>query len=99
MRKDEATSKPTSMVEFLDQVIDALRVNDAVELGRLAEQAHEIALPGDKSEQVAAFSRRRLLFSALRHTGRNLYLLRRAMGCIVNPSLANGREIYGGPQL
>ncbi len=99
MREDEPNRKSTFMVEFLDRAIDALRVNDAVELARLAERAHEIEVPADKNERLAVLSRQRLLFSALRHTGRNLYLLRRALGRAGTTSLGSGREIYGGPEL
>lgn len=87
---------PTTMPQFLDRVIDALRANDAVELRLLAESALEVRPPTSEEERLTSQAKQRLLASALRRSGRNLRLLRRIWGIA---SFENGRELYGGMDL
>jgi hypothetical protein len=96
MISEAGAAMPTTMPQFLDRVIDALRANDAVELNLLAERASEVEPPVSSGEWLAVLAKQRLLASALQRAGRNLRLLRRLGGVA---SFEYGRELYSGLEL
>jgi len=63
---------------FLDQVIQALTVNDAPRLTDLLQMAQRVEAPTQEQEMLQAISRRQFLFAMLNETACNLRLLQRA---------------------
>jgi ketosteroid isomerase-like protein len=68
-----------SALELISEAMDALMRADAARLGRLAEEAREVRMPGTEPEQQKVQGKLRVLAHFLALTRRNLRLL--ALNC------------------